>query len=999
MSIINLTDATKNFEEIKLSPQKNFKIKSIFTTDHYNLFDETITDSNSIIALHYPSDHFTSYGLTPLYSYKTNVLKEIGNGGNSQLAIPNATSNRSINNNVFSSINLSSLSKIRPDIELDSNVYGVKSEFDSNYFGIKRLHQELKPFSRTLNKKRIIRNLYNSYHCLKDAKFSQQFHYGFYNYNCFNFFNILPGEKISAEYKNNFKNKSHKNALIYTNTDLASNNLSANPKIKLGINKDLTINFWINPKRMAMIGKRYNPGCILHLPNIISIYLIPDDTVTNVNNQTIEFKILCNLGKFANILPNNPNISESFSYNLISNDNLSLNTWYNISIIINNYDVKLYVDNNLTHWQNNINNTNISNLEFEKSAATILTIGNRLNNENESLWINNSEKLKNYFFNKESFKEQHLNVTEINQNSDDSVLANQVNWNIEIFDLNLNQNDFNHALQSQALNAEIYGLMIFNNEINFNQLFNYAYGAESVVNNVFLSFYLPCTYISDLIKRKGYITLGARDDIAYRSVVNPYFAHKIYGHELSIESFSLDIVNLRKPYILGMNGKEYIDAFSTSIDYDDIVLNDKINLIKDYFVNHDTPNQSLNKIMNSNISLFDNNFINQNFQFDNIVYRNNFILPCDNGKTKFNISEIFKLQKIKDLIGNSLNTFYHQKNPHFVKLESLYHSNNEYSGNNFLFLYTTSNDIIYNRIYTDSFVTLAEIPNKPTKDSYLTQTFFDENSLCNIQLIAYNTMTSQNMNRELMQSFFTKLKAFTDNKYLLSNSIFKNIDSNYNASLNPPENIVWTSKVFDENNVISYSKYFNSHYSIEGDLAETHSVLFEISNVLYSSKIRQKFIEINDIDLSGSGGALNITIKDNGQGLMYRADCNGEHATWAHIGHAFYSDGFVNVLHPGLSNFGENNFNFNLKGKHSLYIMQVDIPVERGECNVSQNKSYIKGLKPSSNLSDLEETDFVYLTGVNLHDENLNIVAKAKFSQPIVKRLNDRYNIRLKMDF
>ena len=168
---------------------------------------------------------------------------------------------------------------------------------------------------------------------------------------------------------------------------------------------------------------------------------------------------------------------------------------------------------------------------------------------------------------------------------------------------------------------------------------------------------------------------------------------------------------------------------------------------------------------------------------------------------------------------------------------------------------------------------------------------------------------------------------------------------------------------------------------------------------MYSSQIRPGLLEITDVDLAGSGGALNMKIKDNGHGMMYRADCNGKHATWAHVGHAFYSDGLLNVLHPGLSNFGENNFSFDLKGEHSLYVMQIDIPVERGDFNVSKNPTYIKGLKPSNNLSDLEETNFVYITGVNLHDENMNIVAKAKFAQPIVKRLNDRYNIRLKMDF
>jgi hypothetical protein len=79
--------------------------------------------------------------------------------------------------------------------------------------------------------------------------------------------------------------------------------------------------------------------------------------------------------------------------------------------------------------------------------------------------------------------------------------------------------------------------------------------------------------------------------------------------------------------------------------------------------------------------------------------------------------------------------------------------------------------------------------------------------------------------------------------------------------------------------------------------------------------------------------------------------------------------------------------------------MELNIPVDKGDFNISSNKTFIKDLKPSNSLSDLEEDQFVYISGVNLHDENLNIVAKANFAQPIVKRLNDRYNIKLKMDF
>jgi len=994
MSIINLSNLTsiqKNFEEIKLSPQKSFKIKSDYTSDPFNLFDEVLADGNSILMSNYPEQGQTSYGLIPLHSYKTDKLKEVGSGGNTQITAQNFKTNQEGESNVFNNLdantkNFNNLSNIRP-LNINSNLNML--ELDSNYFGIKRLKQELRPFSSNFNKKQIVKKLYKNNRCLSDAKMSQTYHYGFYNYNCFNFFNIFPATKVGAQYKNNFKNNSHRNALIYSNTSL---NNSDNPQIKLGNQKDITINFWINPKRTALIGKRYNPGCILHLPNIISIYLVADLSKVNSNNQPVEFKILCHLGEHANKLVEN--ISIPTQGKLLSNSNLKLNTWHNISIIINSNDIKLFVDDNLT-----LTTGSITDLHIESEIPSIFTIGNRLNDETDSFWTINKQAIKNTFFNSTTFAEQHLNESEITVPNG---AVNIATWNTSISNT-VNAN-FNYALHSHALNAEFYGLMIFNREIEITTLRSYAKGTIDISNNIYLSFYLPCIYISDLIKRKGYITLGTRDDIAYRAPVNPYFAHKIYGHELSIESFTLDIVNLRKPYILGMNGDTYENSMSTQSsnfsNSDSSLLTDKINLVKDYFARHKTPTELLNKVMTSNLVLFDKNFANKSFQFNNIIYRNNFILPCDNGLTHFNLNSIFALDKIKNITGNSLKIFYHDENPHFVKLDNLYTSTEEYSfqtPDNFF-----KNDVIYNNLFQNPFITLNNL-RAPTIQAYVSESFIDRNNENYLDNIFYKKILNNDTSATI-QNFFSKIKDLhtTSNvKHLYINSIFKNIDSSYDASTNFPENKVWESKSLagNENILGLYTNYYNSHYSIEGDLGETHSILFDISNLLYSSQIRPGFLEIKDVDLAGSGGALNIKIKDNGQGMMYRADCNGKHATWAHLGHIFYSDGLLNVLHPGLSNFGENNFSFDLKGEHSLYIMQIDIPIERGEFNVSQNPTYIKGLKPSNNLSDLEETDFVYVTGVNLHDENLNIVAKAKFAQPIVKRLNDRYNIRLKMDF
>ncbi len=982
MSIINLTDADRNSEEIRLSSYKEFKTKSIYTNDISSLFNQNINDSSAITVNNFPTDEYTSYGLIPLYSYKTNRVKEIGNGGNTQVNVAsykkNILNNDNTENvfenqyNAFHNFNAPVIRQNVPD----------QNELNSNYFGIKRLSQELRAFSPVLNKKNIVKKLYKSNKCLSDGRFLQHFNYNFYNYNCFNFFNILPGGLVSQDYKPNFINNSHKNALIYSNTALNINQLTNNNKINLDINNSLSINFWINPKRTALINKKYNPGCILHIPNMISIYLVADFTKLNGNNQPVEFKILCLLGDDSNKLPGNNSITKFIQ----SNQNLILNTWHNISIVINRENVLLYIDDAQNSWQT----TNNISVELNiQNNFTIFTIGNRLNNETSDVWSEiNKEKLKNCFFNVESFKEQHINTSEINANYQTKLSNDLINWNTDIFDLDLNNADY--SKQSQALNAELFNLMIFNDNISINILKDYAYGVTSVIKEKNLSFYLPCVYISDLIKRKGYITLGAKDNIAYRSFVNPYFAHRIYGHELSIESFSLDIVNLRKPYILGMNGQEYTDSLSTNAfnfgeNLDEYLFDDvknlKINVVNDFFKKHLSPTKILNKIMTSNLVLLDRNFLDKNMQFDNIVYRNNFILPCDNGLCKIDLNKIFELDKIKNVIGENSSIFYENNNPYYVNMNSLFESSKQYSFQN-------CDEFFNNNNLKDKIKFIYSFSN------FTNELLFDTNNQNYIQKIIYDKMPDDLG----LSSFFNKLKSFNKNKHILSNSIFKNIDGKYDPSINQPENINWTSKSFD-NHTVLYSTYFNSHLSIEGDLAETHSVLFDISNLFYSSKIRNKNIEIIDVDLAGSGGALNIRVKDNGYGGMYRADCNGKHATWAHIGHAFYSDGLLNILHPGLSNFGENNFSFLLKGEHNLYTFQIDIPIERGDLNRSINPTYIKGLKPSGDLSDLQEENFVYLTGVNLHDENLNIVAKANFAQPIVKRINDRYNIRLKMDF
>jgi hypothetical protein len=65
--------------------------------------------------------------------------------------------------------------------------------------------------------------------------------------------------------------------------------------------------------------------------------------------------------------------------------------------------------------------------------------------------------------------------------------------------------------------------------------------------------------------------------------------------------------------------------------------------------------------------------------------------------------------------------------------------------------------------------------------------------------------------------------------------------------------------------------------------------------------------------------------------------------------------------------------------------------------NSSSNPTF-KSLTPSTGAND-EDLSTLYVTTVNIHDDNFNIIMKANFAQPIFKTEEDEFIIRLKEDF
>lgn len=182
-----------------------------------------------------------------------------------------------------------------------------------------------------------------------------------------------------------------------------------------------------------------------------------------------------------------------------------------------------------------------------------------------------------------------------------------------------------------------------------------------------------------------------------------------------------------------------------------------------------------------------------------------------------------------------------------------------------------------------------------------------------------------------------------------------------------------------------------------GDPSSNELVIFDISNMFYGDRILPKSLVMRDNDPIYIDAELRFTIRDDGRGSLYRADAESKHAEWNNVGNVLYEEGLIVIKSPALRMFGKEGYTIEFRGERNIYVLEFSIPLERNELNVSSNSTY-KDMRPTENANETAER-FVYVTGINLHDDNLNVVARANMSQAVVKRDNDRMVVKLRMDF
>jgi len=141
---------------------------------------------------------------------------------------------------------------------------------------------------------------------------------------------------------------------------------------------------------------------------------------------------------------------------------------------------------------------------------------------------------------------------------------------------------------------------------------------------------------------------------------------------------------------------------------------------------------------------------------------------------------------------------------------------------------------------------------------------------------------------------------------------------------------------------------------------------------------------------------VSITLRE-ADGVLYRADAVTKHADWNKVGNAFPDDGILWVMSPLLPRFGKDQFELEFSGSRNLHVFEMNVPCPAGQMDSSSNPTF-NALKPNDYASETAST-FTYVTAVNLHDRNLNIIGKAVFSQPLRKRPNDGFHTRIKIDY
>jgi hypothetical protein len=182
-----------------------------------------------------------------------------------------------------------------------------------------------------------------------------------------------------------------------------------------------------------------------------------------------------------------------------------------------------------------------------------------------------------------------------------------------------------------------------------------------------------------------------------------------------------------------------------------------------------------------------------------------------------------------------------------------------------------------------------------------------------------------------------------------------------------------------------------------GDNSCNQVVFFDISNLYYGIRIEPGSVVLRDTNTTGSNGKMEMTLVDDAEGNLYRSNTSGSSPDWTSVGNIFYNEGVILLKHPSLFFFGTDQFELSFKGNQNTHILTYNLFKRPLTAISSSNPNYLP-VSASTNANDTDKR-FVYITGINLHDDNLNVITRTTLAQPVVARTGDKFLFKVRMDF
>jgi len=802
------------------------------------------------------------------------------------------------------------------------------------------------------NKINIVKNLYKFYREEIEYNNYKNLNWGFRNFNCLKFFTVGKDQLTQEDQILQHKLKTHKNVIVYPNLLQDQKNL-----YEIDMN-NFTFTSYININDKRDLDVKYNPGCLIYIPNKISIHILD-----NVNEDRETFRVLVaiedasslSLDQLITSIDINSTSKSSSQDNkvFLSEDGfLKFNHWEFLSVKSSNnsIDISQQRENNI--FEKNESDNSLINDSF-------IAIGNRV------LFNDLENAIKTFF-------SANLNLnTEFNG----PFVTKNITTSVDRFITGTSTEDFvmkdalflkegfletNYESMSESFHGEIHDIKLYNNVVSDQNIKDYSYSNKKLDDS--LVFYLPVYYVPVKINKKSLLnyqgSFNNEDfdyNVRYTSVINNSLYNFSGIVDVSTESFLYEFVKGTMPNVI-FGGSNVKDS-----ELDEILKSNVIN------------QSTFEKIYRQGLTFIDNIYeaivASQDFKlWKNLctfIEKNSFIVPCDNGLQKQNYSIIEESE-----FGQGL-TFIDDLGVYdrtHVNLNNIYiHDGFDYSSRNRLGVDNRKIEIISKNRYAQSLLSSEELNNST---------------------VLYSVLVEQGL--VPMTPYFPE-ETFKTNSNVCTRICNESIDER-SFITNDAD-----SKQVSQDLSINYFSTYNSFHQINKIKHSPTSKVISMKKFLYDIMLKDEEINLIDKSISRSGGCYSMSIKD-AEGCLYRADCLTKHAKWNYLGHVFYDEGIFTLHHPSLYYFGNDDLELRYTSKSKLYVNEVNIDLEKGELNKSYNNSYIDDLRIDESSFNADE-DFVYITDINIHDQYFNIVAKAKLAQPFAKKDTDSARIRLKLDY